>query len=91
MRSGEWPSDDLKKTNYFTKLFKEIYILFYFAHLSQLSKKYGSVFTVYMGSRKMVVLTGYKTIKEAFVGYADEFGEREAPRMTKEVNQQHGK
>uniref|UniRef100_A0A3Q2DC04 Cytochrome P450 2K4-like n=2 Tax=Cyprinodon variegatus TaxID=28743 RepID=A0A3Q2DC04_CYPVA len=56
----------------------------------KLSKKYGPVFTVYMGSRKMVVLTGYKTIKEAFVGYADEFGEREAPRMTKEVNQQHG-
>uniref|UniRef100_A0A3P9H1L0 Uncharacterized protein n=1 Tax=Oryzias latipes TaxID=8090 RepID=A0A3P9H1L0_ORYLA len=41
------------------------------------AKKYGSVFTVYMGPRKMVVLTGYKTMKEALVNYAEEFGERE--------------
>ncbi|MED6255111.1 hypothetical protein ATANTOWER_004820 [Ataeniobius toweri] len=58
--------------------------------LLKLSKTFGSVFTVYMGSRKMVVLTGYKTIKEAFVSYADEFGEREAPTVTKEANLDHG-
>ncbi|XP_029984442.1 cytochrome P450 2K1-like isoform X1 [Sphaeramia orbicularis] len=39
-------------------------------------KKYGSVFTIYMGPKKMVVLAGYKTVKEALVNYADEFGER---------------
>uniref|UniRef100_A0A673CCA6 Cytochrome P450 2K1-like n=1 Tax=Sphaeramia orbicularis TaxID=375764 RepID=A0A673CCA6_9TELE len=40
-----------------------------------LLKKYGSVFTIYMGPKKMVVLAGYKTVKEALVNYADEFGE----------------
>uniref|UniRef100_A0A673CM89 Cytochrome P450 2K1-like n=1 Tax=Sphaeramia orbicularis TaxID=375764 RepID=A0A673CM89_9TELE len=45
-----------------------------------LLKKYGSVFTIYMGPKKMVVLAGYKTVKEALVNYADEFGERH-PRI----------
>uniref|UniRef100_A0A3B3U105 Cytochrome P450 2K1-like n=1 Tax=Poecilia latipinna TaxID=48699 RepID=A0A3B3U105_9TELE len=45
--------------------------------LCELSKKYGSVFTVYFGPKKVVVLTGYRTVREALVGYADEFGERE--------------
>ncbi|KAM4713323.1 LOW QUALITY PROTEIN: cytochrome P450 2K1-like [Anableps anableps] len=56
----------------------------------KLSKRYGSVFTVYMGPKKAVVLTGYKTVKEAFVRYADEFGEREAPTVAKEANLHHG-
>ncbi|XP_017159082.1 cytochrome P450 2K4-like [Poecilia reticulata] len=45
--------------------------------LCELSKKYGSVFTVYFGPKKVVVLAGYRTVREALVGYADEFGERE--------------
>uniref|UniRef100_A0A673CKA0 Cytochrome P450, family 2, subfamily X, polypeptide 9 n=1 Tax=Sphaeramia orbicularis TaxID=375764 RepID=A0A673CKA0_9TELE len=45
--------------------------------LQKFYKKYGSVFTIYMGPKKMVVLAGYKTVKEALVNYADEFGERE--------------
>uniref|UniRef100_A0A673CL77 Cytochrome P450 2K1-like n=1 Tax=Sphaeramia orbicularis TaxID=375764 RepID=A0A673CL77_9TELE len=44
--------------------------------LQKFYKKYGSVFTIYMGPKKMVVLAGYKTVKEALVNYADEFGER---------------
>uniref|UniRef100_A0A3B5QT92 Cytochrome P450, family 2, subfamily X, polypeptide 9 n=1 Tax=Xiphophorus maculatus TaxID=8083 RepID=A0A3B5QT92_XIPMA len=56
----------------------------------KLSKTYGSVFTVHMGPKKMVVLTGYKTVKEAFVSYAEEFGEREAPIVAKEANLHHG-
>ncbi|XP_062422000.1 cytochrome P450 2K1-like [Pungitius pungitius] len=44
--------------------------------LYELSKKYGSVFTVYLGPQKVVVLAGYKTVKEALVNYAVEFGER---------------
>ncbi|XP_047430329.1 cytochrome P450 2K1-like [Mugil cephalus] len=44
--------------------------------LLELSKKYGSVFTIYMGPKKVVVLAGYKTVKEALVNCADEFGER---------------
>ncbi|XP_008401963.2 cytochrome P450 2K4-like, partial [Poecilia reticulata] len=43
-----------------------------------------------MGPKKIVVLTGYKTVKEAFVNYAEEFGEREAPTVAKEANLHHG-
>uniref|UniRef100_A0A673CFA7 Cytochrome P450 2K1-like n=1 Tax=Sphaeramia orbicularis TaxID=375764 RepID=A0A673CFA7_9TELE len=43
-----------------------------------MSKKYGPVFTVYLGPKKVVVLAGYKTVKEALVNQADEFGERDS-------------
>uniref|UniRef100_A0A8C2WHH9 Cytochrome P450 2K1-like n=1 Tax=Cyclopterus lumpus TaxID=8103 RepID=A0A8C2WHH9_CYCLU len=44
--------------------------------LYELSKKYGSVFTVCFGPQKMVVLAGYKTVKQALVNYGVEFGDR---------------
>lgn len=56
----------------------------------QFSKRYGSVFTVYMGPSKVVVLAGYQTIKEAFVNYAEEFGDREIPPVVKDSNLDHG-
>lgn len=37
-----------------------------------------------------MVLTGYKTVKEAFIGYADEFGERQAPLVVEETNLNRG-
>uniref|UniRef100_A0A665UG02 Uncharacterized protein n=1 Tax=Echeneis naucrates TaxID=173247 RepID=A0A665UG02_ECHNA len=46
-------------------------------HKSSFSRKYGSVFTVYLGPKKVVVLAGYQAVKEALVGCAEEFGERE--------------
>ncbi|XP_062345600.1 cytochrome P450 2K6-like isoform X2 [Cinclus cinclus] len=42
----------------------------------QLSKKYGPVFSVQMGLRKIVVISGYETVKEALVNQADAFSER---------------
>ncbi|RLW12338.1 hypothetical protein DV515_00000615, partial [Chloebia gouldiae] len=42
----------------------------------QLSKIYGPVFSVHMGHRKVVVLSGYQTVKEALVNQADAFAER---------------
>ncbi|XP_010117798.1 PREDICTED: cytochrome P450 2K4-like, partial [Chlamydotis macqueenii] len=42
----------------------------------QLSKLYGPVFSVQMGLRKIVVLSGYETVKEALVNHADAFAER---------------
>ncbi|KAM8960427.1 cytochrome P450 2K1-like [Pelodytes ibericus] len=55
--------------------------------LMELSEKYGEVFTVHFGPKKMVVLAGYSAVKEALVSQADDFGERaEMPiftRMTK--------
>ncbi|XP_047430412.1 cytochrome P450 2K4-like [Mugil cephalus] len=56
----------------------------------ELSKKYGSVFTVYMGTQKVVVLAGYKTVKEALVNYDEEFGERSPLRILDELTQGHG-
>ncbi|XP_067338604.1 cytochrome P450 2K1-like isoform X2 [Channa argus] len=58
--------------------------------LLKLSKKYGSVFTVYLGPQKVVVLAGYKTVKEALMNCADEFGERHPILIAQEDNQGHG-
>jgi len=49
------------------------------------------VFTVYLGPQKVVVLAGYKTVKEALVNYAEEFGERDPMRIMQEASQGHGK
>ncbi len=57
----------------------------------QLSKKYGSVFTVYFGNNKVVVLAGYKAVKEALVSNAEEFGDRDISPIFYETNQGHGK
>ncbi|XP_051908128.1 cytochrome P450 2K1-like isoform X2 [Hippocampus zosterae] len=58
--------------------------------LLQMSKKYGPVFTFYMGPNKVVVLAGYKTVKEALIQHAEEFGEREPLNTAKEVKLEHG-
>ncbi|XP_061757135.1 cytochrome P450 2K4-like isoform X2 [Nerophis ophidion] len=58
--------------------------------LVELSKKYGPVFTIYLGSKKVVVLAGYKTVKEALVNHADEFGERDVLRLVTQYNKGHG-
>nr|XP_033791786.1 cytochrome P450 2K1-like [Geotrypetes seraphini] len=44
--------------------------------LCELSEKYGSVFSIQLGMKKMVVLSGYETVKEALVNHAEEFEER---------------
>ncbi|XP_034528213.1 cytochrome P450 2S1 isoform X2 [Ailuropoda melanoleuca] len=45
--------------------------------LLRLSKKYGPVFTVYLGPwRRVVVLVGHKAVQEALGGQAEEFGGR---------------
>ncbi|XP_006926887.1 cytochrome P450 2K6-like [Pteropus alecto] len=42
----------------------------------ELSQKYGSIYTIQMGPKKVVVLSGYETVKDALVNYGDQFGER---------------
>jgi len=39
----------------------------------------------------VVVLAGYKTVKEALVNYAEEFGDRDTMQITKEISNGHGK
>lgn len=60
-------------------------------NLFQLSKKYGSVFKVHFGPRKVVVLAGYKTVKQALVNQAEEFGERDITPIFQDFNQGFGK
>lgn len=55
-----------------------------------MSKKYGPVFTVYFGPKKVVVLAGHKTVKEALVGNAEVFGERDITPIFYDITQGHG-
>ncbi|KAM9456705.1 cytochrome P450 2K4-like [Clarias gariepinus] len=57
--------------------------------LSELAKTYGSVFKVYFGPKKVIVLAGYKTVKQALVNFAEEFGEREL-NQTFKFAEDHG-
>ncbi|XP_020786096.2 cytochrome P450 2K4-like [Boleophthalmus pectinirostris] len=58
--------------------------------LWELSKKYGSVLTVWMGPNKWVILVGYKTVKEALVTHAEVFGERASTALMRETSNGHG-
>ncbi|XP_075035729.1 cytochrome P450 2K1-like isoform X2 [Mixophyes fleayi] len=44
--------------------------------LMELSEKYGEVFTIHFGPKKVVILAGYKAVKDALVNQADDFGQR---------------
>ncbi|XP_070306928.1 cytochrome P450 2F3 isoform X1 [Odocoileus virginianus] len=43
---------------------------------TKLSKEFGAVYTVYLGPRRVVVLSGYQAVKEALVDQAEEFSGR---------------
>ncbi|XP_062407240.1 cytochrome P450 2K3-like [Sardina pilchardus] len=58
--------------------------------LCELSKKYGSVFTIHFGPKKVVVLAGYKTVKQALVNHAEEFGDRDIYPMFHDINKGQG-
>ncbi|KAG6922206.1 cytochrome P450, family 2, subfamily C, polypeptide 23b, partial [Chelydra serpentina] len=42
----------------------------------ELSAKYGPIFTIYLGSERVVVLYGHEVVKEALIDQGDEFSER---------------
>ncbi|XP_069913655.1 cytochrome P450 2C30-like [Oryctolagus cuniculus] len=44
--------------------------------ISMLAKEYGSVFTVYFGTKPTVVLHGYEAVKEALLDHGEEFSGR---------------
>uniref|UniRef100_A0A670JUG1 Uncharacterized protein n=1 Tax=Podarcis muralis TaxID=64176 RepID=A0A670JUG1_PODMU len=55
---------------------KENWITYNTKLREELSKEHGPIFRIQMGFQKMVVLTGYETVKEALVNQADAFAER---------------
>ncbi|XP_043852322.1 cytochrome P450 2F2 [Dromiciops gliroides] len=46
------------------------------ASLTKLSQEYGPIFTIHLGIRPVVVLSGYEAVKEALVDKAEEFSGR---------------
>jgi len=56
----------------------------------QLSEKYGPVFTVYLGSRRVVVLSGHAAVREALVGNAEAFAGRGRLPTVEETFRGHG-
>ncbi|KAM3932768.1 cytochrome P450 2F2-like [Leptodactylus fuscus] len=44
--------------------------------MTQLSKKYGSIFSFQMGSEKVVVLCGYEAVKDALLQHGNDFSNR---------------
>ncbi|GCB81018.1 hypothetical protein scyTo_0021767 [Scyliorhinus torazame] len=58
--------------------------------LMELSEKYGTVFSVKLGPRSVVVLTGYETVKDALVNHADAFGERARIPIFETISKGHG-
>ncbi|XP_030303874.1 cytochrome P450 2K6 isoform X2 [Calypte anna] len=56
----------------------------------ELSKTHGSVFSIQMGLRKTVVLSGYETVKEALVNQADAFAGRPKLPVFEEVSKGKG-
>ncbi|XP_073681349.1 cytochrome P450 2K1-like [Garra rufa] len=61
-----------------------------FDTLFELSKTYGNIFQVFLGPKKSVVLVGYKTVKEALVNHAEEFGDRDITPSFRILNTKHG-
>ncbi|XP_056419485.1 uncharacterized protein LOC130360954 [Hyla sarda] len=57
--------------NIFNLNIKKPYLSF-----QELAKKYGPVFSIKIGGQKMVVLSGYDTVKEALVNHAEELSGR---------------
>ncbi|XP_022355252.1 cytochrome P450 2C9-like isoform X2 [Enhydra lutris kenyoni] len=58
--------------------------------LSNLSKAYGPVFTLYFGMKPTVVLYGYEAVKEALIDLGEEFSARGSFPLAKKLNKGHG-
>ncbi|XP_071981297.1 cytochrome P450 2G1-like [Engystomops pustulosus] len=58
--------------------------------LVKLSEKYGEVYTVYMGSRPVVIVTGYKLVKEIYFDKGDEFLNRGGMPIWDDYYKNHG-
>uniref|UniRef100_A0A452HU21 unspecific monooxygenase n=1 Tax=Gopherus agassizii TaxID=38772 RepID=A0A452HU21_9SAUR len=55
-----------------------------------LSEKYGSIFTIYLGSERVVVLYGYEIMKESLIGLGEEFSGRGSMPLFEKMAQEPG-
>nr|XP_045008927.1 cytochrome P450 2C20-like isoform X4 [Jaculus jaculus] len=58
--------------------------------LTNFSKVYGPVFTLYMGRQPAVVLHGYEAVKEALIDHAEEFSARGYMAVTEKTSKGFG-
>ncbi|KAM9316917.1 cytochrome P450 2K1-like [Gastrophryne carolinensis] len=56
----------------------------------ELAKKYGPIFSIQTGMKKIVVLTGYEVVKDALFNHAEEFGERGKTKIFQEIDKNMG-
>ncbi|XP_026544424.1 cytochrome P450 2C23-like [Notechis scutatus] len=56
----------------------------------KLSKKYGPVFTIWMGTKPMVVICGHEAVKSALVTHSEEFGGRPLVPIVDQVTKSNG-
>ncbi|OCT81360.1 cytochrome P450 2B1 isoform X2 [Xenopus laevis] len=56
----------------------------------ELAKKYGSVFSVQLGTEKVVVLCGADSVRDALINHADEFSGRPEVAIFEEIFKGHG-
>ncbi|KAK2500670.1 hypothetical protein MC885_003157, partial [Smutsia gigantea] len=71
------PYQTMLETNIqFTFTAARCFRCFSFSHIPKLSQKYGSIYSIQMGPKKVVVLSGYETVRDALVNHGDQFGGR---------------
>jgi hypothetical protein len=58
--------------------------------LMKMAAKYGDIFTIYLGSQRVVVLNGYDMIKEAFAKQGHKFSGRPDLFFITELTQSYG-
>ncbi|KAM3930495.1 cytochrome P450 2K1-like [Leptodactylus fuscus] len=56
----------------------------------ELSKTYGTVFSVQIALRKILVLCGYDTIKDALINHGDKFVDRPIAKLFAKTTKDHG-
>ncbi|XP_077345210.1 cytochrome P450 2K4-like [Lithobates pipiens] len=56
----------------------------------KLAEKYGSVYSLQIGTQKMVVLCGYETVKDALVNHAEAFAGRPTLPVFLDLAKEHG-
>ncbi|XP_063148984.1 cytochrome P450 2C5-like [Candoia aspera] len=56
----------------------------------KLSKKYGPVFTIWLGPKPMIVLCGYEAVKDALVIHSEEFGGRPSVPIVDQITKGYG-
>ncbi|XP_010407848.3 cytochrome P450 2C5-like [Corvus cornix cornix] len=61
-----------------------------YRHYEKLSSTYGPIFTVWLGLKPVVVLCGYKAVKDALVGHSEEFGGRPEIPLLMQLSKDYG-